>query len=873
MTNVTSYSITEIKNHYISTFETDNASESLEEFVSFLKNIIKELAIDLSIDVDELTGDISDPVLCKARHSNAIEAIRQTFPSIAVSANGKAIYDPEWAKLAGRIYMQFINLSVPDTFEQMIEKKPEIWRQDVDCNYYEFVKRHMNELEAMIDPKRNHDFTYFGIKTLEKSYLLKLMNDDGTSTVIETPQRMYLRIAAFLQMPNLDNVKKYYDYMSLGYFTHASPTMFNCGIKNGSLASCYLLTVPDSLKPIFKGLSRCALISKNSGGIGLDVSQVRHSKIGNSGNSAGIVPMLQVFNKCMNYVDQGGKRKGSATIFLPPWHLDIIEFLNLKMPHGKEENRARDLFYSVYNCDLFMKRVHDDGDWMLFCPTFAPMLNESYGPEFDRYYIQYEKMANERLDRYYIKREKIANKRGAGPFEKMRARKLWDEIISVQMESSSPFMTYKDTANMTSNQQNLGIIRSLNLCVEIAEVTDENTISSCNLASIALDEYVRDGVHLDPTSKPFYDFHELGRVVRVIIRGLNRVIDRTHYPLTKYDDAGNLRKDGPIKSTNLKYRPLGLGVQALADAFLKMGLAWTDKEARELNRKIFATIYYHAVDESVEIAKETDSYDGFYGSPASQGRLKPDLIIAEKVRKYMYVDDKNDPEQLKEHFYSELDNTWDWDYLRERVKRYGLRNSLLIALMPTASSAQIRNKNEAFEPFNSNLYTRTVLSGYHLFTNCYMVNELKAAGLWNRKVINNIINNQGSVQKLTEAETGNDFDLARFKQKYLTAFELPQKLIADFSIDRAMYVCQSQSLNVFVSNPSYKILNNLHFHTWKNALTTGMYYMRSKPSVEAVKILDNDDDEDEDNLEIEITQKPNGKNYVCTDDVCVSCQS
>lgn len=839
-------SIPALKQHYESLYRNLLADSTDENFATFLTAIVKELAWGLTINIALLLKDINDPVILKARHLGALESLGRVLLPIAEGANYKATTHPDWSLLAGRIEIQRLKLQVPDTFSEMLNKNPQVWRNDTDCDYYDFANRHAEQLEAMIDPEKDYDLYFFGVRTLEKSYLMRLVGQG--EQIIETPQRMYLRIAAFLWMPNLEMTKKYYDLMSSGYFTHASPTMFHSGVVKGSLASCFLLSMQDDLEKIFKCLGQCAMISKSAGGIGLDITNIRHSSVGHLGQSSGIVPMLKVYDAGMRYVDQAGRRKGSATIFLQPWHIDFIDFLQLKRQHGAEERRARDLFYSVWNCDIFMDRVLANADWTMFCPKYAPMLKDTYGEEFEKWYLEYEKT--------------LPLQEGSENFVKiMPARQIWSELLTTQIEAGMPFMTNKDTANYTSNQKNLGLIRSSNLCVEILEVTDEDTISSCNLASIALDEYVDviDGV-------PTYNHEKLGETVRLIIRGLNRVIDRTYYPVQEHDNDGNITGPGPIKNTNLKYRPLGLGVQALADAFLKMDYAWTDKEARKLNQEIFATIYYHAIDESVELAKEDGVYDGFYGSPASEGLLKPDLIAMEKARKQLRGDEEIDEKELhalaNKFLEKDLSKNYDWDALRDKVKNFGLRNSLLVALMPTASSAQIRYKNESFEPFTTNMYVRSVLAGNHLIVNRYMVADLEKLGLWNSSVINFIIKNEGSIAELPEelAPEEKRGELRRVKEKCATAFELSQRLMVDMAVDRSYYICQSQSLNIHCKDPTFKLMNNLHFHAWKNGLSTGMYYLRSAPATEAVKFT----------VEGELDVK---KTVVCTDEVCISCQS
>ncbi len=842
-------SIQDLKRHYVSLFTETNAAQSADAFIIFLRSVVTEVAWGLDIELALLEKDLCDEVIGKTRSLGALESLRRVLLAISEGAAYKATKHPDWSLLAGRIEVQWLKLEVPDTLFEMLNENTMVWRNDKDYDYYDFANRHAQQLEAMIVPERDYDLYSFGVRTLKMSYLMRLI--DSKQHFLAIPQRMYLRIAAFLWMPDLEMIKKYYDLMSTGMFTHASPTMFHAGIRKGSLASCFLLSMQDDLEKIFKCLGQCAMISKAAGGIGLDISNIRHSKVGHLGQSSGIVPMLKVYDAGMRYVDQAGRRKGSATIFLQPWHIDFPDFLLLKRQLGKEERRARDLFYAVWNCDLFMDRVRANAEWTLFCPKYAPELKNVFGEEFEKWYKYYE--------------EEIPKQPGHESYmKKIQARTLWNDLLTTQIETGMPFMTNKDTANYTSNQKNLGLIRSSNLCVEVMEVTDENTVSSCNLASIALDEYVDIS-----NGTPVYNFSRLGEVVRLVIRGLNRVIDRTYYPIQEHDEQGNITGSGPIKSTNLRYRPLGLGVQALADAYLKMGMAWTDPEARELNRNIFATIYYNAVEESVDLAKEYGVYEGFYGSPASNGLIKPDLLAMERARKQLRVEGITSahPEyadrirDLTAEFLQDLSPLYDWDLLREKVKN-GMYNSLLVALMPTASSAQIRYKNESFEPFTSNMYVRSVLSGNHIVVNRYMVKELKELGLWNKSVINFIIKEEGSIAKLSVdlVDPPNRPKLERIKEKCKTAFELSQKLLVDMSIDRSYYVCQSQSLNIHIKNPTFRQLTSLHFYAWENALSTGMYYLRTNPAIEAVKFTVDGD------LDIE-------RSVVCTNDVCISCQS
>lgn len=845
-------SIRQLKSHYETLFQEMESEKNPENFKKFVLRVVGELDFDkLKIDTNLLERDLDEQV-CKTAKFGALESLKRTLLHVAESANYKAVDHPDWSLLAGRIEIQRIKLIVPETFREMIEIEPKLWCSDIP-DYLSFCRENAEELEAMLVPERDYVFYFFGIRTLEKSYLVNLINRG--INFIETPQRLYLRVATFLMMPNFETIKEYYDALSLGFFTHASPTLFNSGLKNGALASCYLLSMQDDMEKIYETIKQTALISKATGGIGLEVSNIRHSAIGHRGQSAGIVPMLKNVNDTMVYANQEGHRKGSATIFLQPWHTDFPDFILLKRNQGKEERRARDLFYAVWNCDIFMERVKNNEIWSLFCPKKVPQLTETFGEEFEKIYKEAEE------NKLYE--------------SQVQARELWTELLTSQIETGMPFMTNKDTANYTSNQQNLGIIRSSNLCVEILEVTGDNKIASCNLASLSLDEYVLPGRK--------YDFKSLGEKTRLVIKGLNKVIDRTAYPLVKFDSNNNVINEGPIKPFNLKYRPLGLGVNGFADALAKMDLAFTDPETRTLNRDIFATIYYYATLESIEQAKLYGSYQGFYGSPASHGLLKPDLVARERARRYIKTHPGIDIKEATNKFLEEISPLYDWENLRQQVKRYGIRNSLLLALMPTASSAQIRYKTESFEPMTCNLYVRSVLAGNHLCINRYMVQDLENLGLWNRSIINFIMKNEGSIQTIPEElleDPIKQAKLKRIKRKYLTAFEIKQKTLVDLSIERSPYVCQSQSLNVFIRDPTFDNLTNLHFYGWENGLPTGMYYLRTSPATEAVKFtlddekmvvsIDDTRGEKKFTLEGEVDIK---RSIICTDEICLSCTS
>jgi ribonucleoside-diphosphate reductase alpha chain len=672
---------------------------------------------------------------------------------------------PDYDKLAARIEISALHKETSNFFydKMLVLNKVGI----IDANFlFNLNGAFCNDL---VDYKRDYYLDYFGIKTLKKSYLLK--NHEGK--IIERPQDMWMRVAYFINSGNLERIEESYNLMSQKYFTHATPTLFNAGTIKSQLSSCFLLDInEDSIEGIYKTLSDCAKISQSAGGIGLSISKIRSKGSyinGTNGTSNGIVPMLRVFDSTMRYVDQGGnKRKGSAAMYIEPWHADIFEFLELKKNHGKEELRARDLFYALWIPDLFMRRVEEDGDWTLFDPKYETALIESIGEKFEERYEQ---------------RESI---QGYG--RKIKARDLWDKIIENQIETGTPYMLYKDAANRKSNQKNLGTIKSSNLCTEIIQYTDEKETAVCNLASISLPAFV-------VVDK--FDHRALYKAVQHITRNLDQVIDLNYYPVVEAENS------------NLKHRPIGMGVQGLADVFAKLKLAYTSEEAKLLNKHIFETIYKAAIDESIKLAKEKGTYQSFDGSPASEGQLQFDLW----------------PEE-------EISLLYDWSETKEQLKRYGLRNSLLVAPMPTASTSQILGNTESFEPFTSNIYSRRTLSGEFVVVNKWLVEELISEGLWNEDVKNKILLNNGSIQGIDIIPQG-------LKDRYKTVWEISMKDYIDMSSDRGRFICQSQSLNLYMSDPSYSKLTSMHFYAWKKGLKTGMYYLRSKPATNAIKFTVN----------------------------------
>jgi ribonucleoside-diphosphate reductase alpha subunit len=609
-------------------------------------------------------------------------------------------------------------------------------------------------------------FDYFAFKTLEKSYLLRMHG-----RVVERPQQMWMRVAVGIHQDDIDAAIETYNLMSQKFFTHATPTLFNAGTPRPQMSSCFLLTMKDdSIEGIFDTLKQCASISKYAGGIGLSIHNIRSTDSyirGTGGSSNGIVPMLRVFSDAARYVDQGGgKRKGSFAVYLEPWHSDIEDFLELKKNHGKEEHRARDLFYALWIPDLFMKRVKADKEWSLFCPNEAPGLYDSVGAEFEALYEKYES-------------EGLARKT-------VSAQALWFKIIDSQIETGTPYMMYKDACNLKSNQQNLGVIRSSNLCTEIVEYTSPDEVAVCNLASVCLNRFV--------TADRKFDFEALRKIANVMTRNLNKVVDVNFYPIPE------------ARKSNMRHRPIGIGVQGLADCFIKMRLPFDSDEARALNRDIFETIYFGAVQASVELAKTLGPYETFAGSPASEGRLQFDLW-GEKPNPAL---------------------GWDWTSLKADLVKTGMRNSLLVAPMPTASTASIMGNVEAFEPFQSNIFSRRVLAGEFAVVNKYMLADLVERGLWTKEIRNKIMHHRGSIQSIPEIPD----DL---KALYKTVWEIKNKVLIDMAADRGPFIDQSQSLNLFMADPSVRKISSMHFYAWSKGLKTGQYYLRTKPKADAIQ--------------------------------------
>lgn len=688
----------------------------------------------------------------------------------AETAATMTVRHPDYALLASRIAVSNLHKNTKKSFSQAMRdlfnyRNPKTGEHSsmIAGDVMEIIEKNTDLLDSSIIYDRDYHFDYFGFKTLEKSYLLRV-----NGRVAERPQHMLMRVALGIHKEDIDAAIETYDLMSERWFTHATPTLFNSGTPKPQMSSCFLLTMKDdSIAGIYDTLQRCALISQSAGGIGLSIHNIRATGSyirGTNGESNGIIPMLRVFNDTARYVDQGGgKRKGSFAIYLEPWHADVFEFLELKKNHGKEEMRARDLFYALWIPDLFMRRVKENGTWSLFCPNEAPGLADVWGEKFEELYEKYEAEGRAR--------------------KKVRAQELWFAIIESQIETGTPYLLYKDACNSKSNQQNLGTIKSSNLCTEIVEYTSSDEIAVCNLASIALPRFVINGK---------FDFGKLYDVTKVATKNLNKIIDGNYYPVEE------------ARRSNLRHRPIGLGVQGLADAFILLRLPFESEEARQLNRDIFETIYFAALTASKDLAKQHGPYETFKGSPVSKGIFQFDMWNVQ-------------PGDL-----------WDWESLREEVKQFGVRNSLLLAPMPTASTSQILGNNECFEPYTSNIYTRRTLSGEFIIVNKHLLKDLVKLGIWNQALKDKIITANGSVQNIAEIPQG-------IKDLYKTVWEIRQKRIIDMAADRGAFIDQSQSLNLFMENATVSRITSMHFYAWEKGLKTGMYYLRTKAATDAVK--------------------------------------
>ena len=686
-------------------------------------------------------------------------------------AAAKTIDHPDYALLASRIAVSNLHKETKKTFSEVMfdlyhyidpktGQNASLLAEDV----YNVIMENKDTLDSSIIYDRDFRYDYFGFKTLTRSYLMKLNGE-----IAERPQQMLMRVSLGIHKTDVQAAIKTYNLMSEGWFTHATPTLFNSGTPKPQMSSCFLLTMKeDSIEGIYDTLKSCAQISQSAGGIGLAIHDIRATGSyikGTNGTSNGIVPMLRVFNDTARYVDQGGgKRKGSFAMYIEPWHADVFDFLDLKKNHGKEEQRARDLFYALWIPDLFMKRVKENGDWTLMCPHECPGLSETHSAEFEALYTKYEKEGKGR--------------------KTIKAQDLWFKVLESQIETGTPYMLYKDAANAKSNQQNLGTIKSSNLCTEIIEYTAPDEVAVCNLASIALPKYILEN--------GTFDHDKLFEVTYQATLNLNKIIDENYYPVEE------------AKNSNLRHRPIGLGVQGLADAFIMMGLPFESEEARALNREVFETIYYASMTASKDLSKVNGPYETFEGSPVSKGVFQFDMWGVTPSSR------------------------WEWDVLKEEVKTHGVRNSLLLAPMPTASTAQILGNNECFEPYTSNIYTRRVLSGEFIIVNKHLLKDLVREGLWNKDMRQKIVAANGSIQNINEIPQ-------HLKDLYKTAWEISQKAIIDQAADRGAYICQSQSLNIFMENANFGKLTSMHFYGWEKGLKTGMYYLRTKAATDAIK--------------------------------------
>ncbi len=725
---------------------------------------------------------------------------------------------PDFAKLAARVAISNLHKVTSKSFSNTMKRlytyvDPKTGENAplVSKETYGVVKKNAALLDSCIIYDRDFSYDYFGFKTLERSYLMKI---DGK--IVERPQHLLMRVAVGIHGEDIEAAVETYNLLSEKWFTHATPTLFNAGTPKPQLSSCFLLTMKDdSIDGIYDTLKQCAKISQSAGGIGLSAHHIRAKGSyikGTGGTSNGIVPMLRNFDMTARYVDQGGgKRKGSFAIYLEPWHADIFAFLDLKKNHGKEELRARDLFYALWVPDLFMKRVEDNEDWSLFCPNECPGLSDCYGEEFERLYEKYEK---------------------EGRFRKqIKAQDLWFEILEAQIETGTPYMLYKDAANKKSNQKNLGTIKSSNLCTEIIEYTSPDEVAVCNLASIALPKFV--------TEEGTFDHQTLYDITYVVTKNLNKVIDINYYPVQE------------AKNSNMRHRPIGIGVQGLADTFIKLHMPFDSDEAKGLNKDIFETIYFASMTASKDLAKVDGPYETFKGSPVSKGIFQFDMWGV-----------------------TPTSGRWDWDSLKREVKKHGVRNSLLLAPMPTASTSQILGNNECFEPYTSNIYTRRTLSGEFIVVNRHLMTDLIKLGLWNDGMKNRLIEANGSVQNIPEIPQN-------VKDLYKTVWEISQKVIIEMSADRGAYICQSQSMNIHIQDPNFGKMTSMHFYAWKSGLKTGMYYLRSKAATDAIKFtLDKDalkrpeDQESKQTEEMSMTQKQSDMQCSLDNpDECIACGS
>lgn len=786
--------------------------------------VIKRDGSRASVSFDKITSRITklcygldpkfvDPVVI------AQKVIQGVYPGVttveldelaAQTAASFSTQHPDCSILAARISVSNLHKMTKKSFSETIHdlytyvhpktgKPAALISEEVHL----IVQQHKEVLDSAVIHDRDFEFDYFGFKTLEKSYLLKI---DGE--IAERPQHMLMRVAVGIHLDDIPRVLETYSLLSQRFFTHATPTLFNAGTPNPQMSSCFLLCMKeDSIDGIYDTLKHCAVISKYAGGLGLALSNVRASASyirGTNGTSNGIVPMLRVFNNTARYVDQGGgKRKGSIACYLEPWHADIFPFLDLRKNHGDENQRARDLFYAMWIPDLFMERVQANSTWTLMCPNECPGLDECYGDEFKALYEKYEQ-----------------EKRGR---QTIKAQDLWFAILDSQVETGTPYMLFKDHCNNKSNQKNLGTIKCSNLCTEIVEYTAPDEIAVCNLASISLSKFTTPALDYEGTGGSF-DFDKLMEVTKVVTRNLNRVIDRNFYPREE------------AKRSNMRHRPIGLGVQGLADCFMMLKIPFDGDKAKELNRDIFETIYFGAVSASCELAEEEGPYETYEGSPASQGQLQFDMWGVTPS------------------------DRWDWAGLKAKIAKHGLRNSLLVAPMPTASTAQILGNNESTEPYTSNMYNRRVLAGEFTVVNKHLLRELTSQGYWTPSVRNRIIADGGSVQNVPEIPK-------HIKDVYKTVWEISQRVVLDMAADRGAFICQSQSMNVHIADPTTAKLTSMHFYAWKKGLKTGMYYLRTRPKADAIKFTVDQEQLSKDRAQDQKNNLPSEDD----DEICLNC--
>lgn len=793
--------------------------------------VIKRSGKKESVKFDKVTARIQKLSYGLNPLVNVIEVARKTIEGIyegvhtteldslaAEVAASLTTSHPDYAILASRIAVSNLHKSTVKNFSQAMQRL----HQYVDAatgrrmpliadDVMEIIRENADLLDSTIIYDRDYGFDYFGFKTLEKSYLLRINGE-----VAERPQHMYMRVAVGIHKTDIESVIRTYHLMSEKWYTHATPTLFNAGTPKSQMSSCFLLTMKDdSIEGIYDTLKQTARISQSAGGIGLAIHNVRATGSyisGTNGTSNGIIPMLRVFNDTARYVDQGGgKRKGAFAIYLEPWHADVFGFLDLRKNHGKEELRARDLFYALWIPDLFMKRVEANEEWSLFCPHEAPGLSECWGEEFEKLYTQYEKEGRAR--------------------RKVKAQELWFAILDAQIETGTPYLLYKDAANRKSNQQNLGTIKCSNLCTEIMEYTSPEEVAVCNLASIALPKFISKGV---------FDHQKLYEITYQVTKSLNKIIDHNYYPVPE------------AQNSNVKHRPIGIGVQGLADVFILLRLPFECELAKMLNKNIFETIYFAALTASKDLAKEQGAYETFPGSPLSKGVFQFDMWG-------VHPSDR-----------------WDWESLRKAVIQHGARNSLLLAPMPTASTSQLFGNNECFEPFTSNIYSRRVLSGEFIVVNKHLLKDLVELGLWDATMKNRIIAANGSIQNIDEIP-------ADIKELYKTVWEIKQRNLIDMAADRGAFICQSQSLNLFVDKPTAAKLTSMHFYAWKKGLKTGMYYLRTQAAAQAVQFTVEKGNKKEDGFMTTLSQSPdNHENGITAEtdgpvcsmqDGCISCGS